>query len=271
MKLILLETYSGVKKILERGSSVKIRRYGTIHVKDTLAYNVWYSPSCAVYEDEDVSFDKGHFHEKTVKKYKMKKETRKQLKFRIHELTPEIFYANYKSKYEKSINYMTLPVLAYLQLFFEDALLFDSIKGLLVFAALYQGAEVCVFQRAKNENSNALRFFEKDRFSFIGPESVGRAFDSVIVAGKWDIGEVVRDCGHLIGNNIFVHLPTKEEAVCIYRLLESDGRFICISITDFFFREWKVEDNVRPDMGCDLENGYIVHGIRIRDSRPELD
>lgn len=267
MKYVLLETYKGSKKILQIGSSYNFKKYGLITITPNLSYNTWYDLSYNIYKIDRLSQHEtsSTINPKTIHKYQTKKDIKNIQKFRILPITPLIFHKNLKHKYYKTINYISMPVIAYLQLFFNDALIFDNAKGLAIFCALYRNAKISIFRANRNHTISVLRFFEHKNLdiNIVETDVKDMCFGNVIVVGKWDFKELFERYNHFIGNNILVHVPTKEEAVMIWKMLENDGSFIDICISDFFFREWTIQDNIRPEMDCSMENGFVVQAIKI--------
>lgn len=296
-KYMIFETYDGFLKIAELESEVRYKRYGFIKIKKDLECNVWYDldyniiaepynedaskitnkgdsydmgidePECNKKHKTDSntiecnSTDKKR-NEKTIEKLAIKKNKRKVKCFRIRSINPVMLHKIYSLKCNKQINYITNSCLALLQFYStENTLVFDRIKGLLIYTLLYKVDSITIHRKDKQQCFDTLKYLEKKEVEFIEDEC-DKMYDTVIVAGEYD--NFMSKYKKNIKNIVLFYIKYKEEAGKLFNELLNDKDFIDVSIFDFFTREWQIYENVRPQMNCDLRCGFIVRAVRIR-------
>lgn len=268
MEFVILETFCGFKKILPITSEYTYKRYGKITLKKELKYNKWYDLNYTITNLKDLKEDLKEDttkNEKTLKKYKKKKDSRKLQFFRIRKLTPDLLLDVYTAKYKKQINYINHSSLAYLTLFAEEnSLIFDNIKGLAVFSYLYQNDKVTIYRKDKSYQTDVLKFFQNKQVTYLEEnEKCGLIYDTVIVAGEFDYLKIIEQYKCNIGCLIIFYIYLREDAVEIFENLLNDQDFVDVSMCDFFYREWQVEENIRPEMRKDIGSGFVVRGTRV--------
>ncbi|KAM0685668.1 hypothetical protein COBT_003118 [Conglomerata obtusa] len=200
-----------------------------------------------------------HKNAKTLSKYAKKKDAKNTKLFRLKKITPFLLLEIYQAKCNKSINYMTLSCLSYLQLYVSpNTLVFDDIKGLLLYSLLYRTKSITAYKK-EHSKFDILKYAPEKEIFYLS-ENCEENFDTVFIAGKIYNSFMWKK---FVGNLVLIYVFVREEAIIIFDSLMKDPDFIDVSLIDFFEREWQVYENVRPLMNYNLRGGYIIKATRV--------
>lgn len=255
-----------MKKLVRIPSTYNYKKYGTINITPDLTLNTWYTLDNIPQKIEQSSTYTSDKHELTNQKYSLKKEVKKNKLFMIEKITPHSLLSLYKIKNNVKICKLSESALAYMMLYAgKSNLVFDNAKGLLLYSCLYF---------TNNATTDTDRYFEilrcydkeyrvvkEDDLVYINTTS--KSFDTVFMIGQDDYKSFINAKKHYITNLLLIYFNSKEEACVVFEYLINSVEFVDVSLMDFFAREWKIDSTVRPEMRCDLENGYVVRATRI--------
>ncbi|ELQ76113.1 hypothetical protein THOM_0909 [Trachipleistophora hominis] len=222
---------------------------------------------CRENEDDVHSGDAGEkeeitMEERTRRKYRNKKNEKKEKRIIVHELSPLSFHSSLLKRKKT----FSLSAIAFLSFYVEkdrSVLIYDDKHALLSYTALYKGVKtvdvVGMKQSVKKVGNYIIKYTTLNDLSSV--------YDVVILADICDASENQQLCERIhshLSDQLVIYRRNRDDAEKCFEYFLNHKSYVNVRMNDFFSRRYTIE-SMHPVVRGDYNEGYVITANKVVD------